>query len=80
MSGQLTIEKFRKKLREHAYEPSSSVNNGLIKMLAKNVHGIDADEAPTVIIHNNATAVVNTNEETASLYKEAIEGSGSVNE
>lgn len=69
-------EKFRKKIADHAFQPTSEVNNGLIKMLAKNVHGIDADEAPTVIINNtndNSTTVVDS-EETANLYKEALEG------
>jgi len=48
--------KWRDKIREHAYEPSSTVNNGLIKLLSSNVYGIKED--PEVLIINNNT---NTN-------------------
>ena len=44
-------------------------------MLAKNVHGIDADEAPQIAvnINNKGTQVIVTDEESASLYADAIE-------
>ena len=47
-------EKTRKKLAEHAFKPTADVNNSLIKLLVGNVYGIKED-APTVVINNNAT-------------------------
>jgi len=44
--------KWRNKIRKHAFNPSSEVNNGLIKLLSSNVYGIKEDDSPTVIIHN----------------------------
>ena len=43
---------WREKIREHAFDPTSSVNNGLIKLLSSSVYGIKEDIEPTVIIHN----------------------------
>jgi hypothetical protein len=69
---QIGEDAFRKKIREHAFDPTANVNNGLIKMLAKNVHDIDADEA-SIIIHNHQSQnVLAADKETASLYAEAL--------
>jgi hypothetical protein len=43
--------KFREKLRKHSFKPQGNVNNGLIKMLARNVYGI-SEEEPRIIINN----------------------------
>ena len=44
-------QKTRDKIAQHAFKPSATVNNGLIKLLAANVYGIK--EEPTTIINNN---------------------------
>ena len=47
--------KWREKIREHAFKPSSEVNNGLIKLLSSNVYGIKEDPEPAVVINNTNT-------------------------
>jgi len=44
--------KWLRKIAEHAYEPTSTVNNGLIKLLSSHIYGIKEDE-PAVVINNN---------------------------
>ncbi|RLB92835.1 MAG: hypothetical protein DRH26_05355 [Deltaproteobacteria bacterium] len=44
--------KWRDKIREYAFSPTSEVNNGLIKLLSSNVYGIKEDISPAVIITN----------------------------
>jgi len=64
---------FRKKLEEHSERPAKDVNTGLLKLLANNIHGI-TDVSPQVVINNTvADTVVAGDEETASLYAEALE-------
>ena len=48
--------KWREKIRQHAFSPSSEVNNGLIKLLSSNVYGIKEDVSPAVVIHNTNTS------------------------
>lgn len=48
--------RWREKIRQHAFSPSSEVNNGLIKLLSSNVYGIKEDAEPVVIINNNNTS------------------------
>lgn len=36
--------KWREKLRDHAFSPTSEVNNGLIKLLSANVYGIKEEK------------------------------------
>jgi len=48
--------KWRNKIRKHAFNPSSEVNNGLIKLLSSNVYGIKEDASPAVVIHNTNTS------------------------
>jgi acyl-CoA synthetase (AMP-forming)/AMP-acid ligase II len=45
--------KWRDRIAENAFEPSATVNNGLIKLLSSNVYGIKDDAEPVVIINNN---------------------------
>ncbi len=45
--------KWRKKIAEHAWEPSQKVNNGLIKLLSANVYGIKDEPAVQVNVENN---------------------------
>jgi hypothetical protein len=63
---------FRAKIRKHAFEPTSSVNNGLIKLLASNVHGIREDITPQVVINNRNETTVNQGEETSRIYEDAL--------
>lgn len=49
-------QKWRDKIRKHAFEPTANVNNGLIKLLSSNVYGIKEDSEPTVVIHNTNTS------------------------
>lgn len=68
---QVGEEGFRKNLEKHAYNPSKDVNNGLIKLLAANVHGIE--EAPAFqIVTGPTTNVVNTDDESAKMFAEAL--------
>jgi hypothetical protein len=72
MAGRLVGEKFfREKLAKHAFEPTSTVNNGLIKLLGANVHDIREEDGPQVVINNSNETVVNTGEETSRLYEAA---------
>ena len=72
IAGQAIGEvKFRDKLKEYAFQPTSIVNNGLIKMLAKNVHNIDADET-TVLIERKEKKEEESVQESSKLYAEAI--------
>jgi hypothetical protein len=44
--------KWRQRIAQHAFKPTSEVNNGLIKLLSANVYGIkDDSEAPTTVIN-----------------------------
>lgn len=52
---------FRNKLADHAFKPQASVNNGLIKLLAKNVYNISED-LPTVVINNSNISTDPTDE------------------
>ena len=61
--------KFREKLKQYAFEPSSQVNNGLIKMIANNVHGISDAEASNIILNVNG-ADNTAPEESARLYQD----------
>ena len=45
--------KWRSRIASHAFEPTASVNNGLIKLLSSNVYGIKEDANPAVVINNN---------------------------
>lgn len=47
---------YRDKVKMNAFSPSKEVNNGLIKMLGKNLYDIGDDVEPVVIIHNTVTA------------------------
>lgn len=49
--------RWRERIAEHAFKPSSEVNNGLIKLLSSNVYGIKEDVEPTVVIHNTNTII-----------------------
>ena len=64
--------KFLEAVADHAFESTNKVNNGLIKALAKNIHGIDFDDAPQIVINNTNQTQVNNKEESANLYKEAL--------
>lgn len=67
-SGRMHGEvKFRKKVMEAAFKPSSEVNNSLIKMMAKNLYGIDDAEAANININTNPADHV-TQEESSRLY------------
>ena len=46
--------KWRSRIARHAFEPTASVNNGLIKLLSSNVYGIKEDVEPAVVINNNS--------------------------
>lgn len=63
---------FRQKMMEHAFEPSSQVNNGLIKMIALNVYGITDAEAMNVYINTDGTEGID-NSESAKIYKNFME-------
>ena len=74
-AGRLEGEvKFRQKIIDNAFEPTSNVNNGLIKLLANNVHGIE-DVAPNIVINNNNSQSQSqaSGKETSQLYKDAID-------
>ncbi len=44
--------KWRQRIAQHAFKPTSEVNNGLIKLLSANVYGIkDDSDAPAVTIN-----------------------------
>lgn len=43
--------KWRDRIARHSFEPQSTVNNGLIKLLSANVYGIKED--PAIVIHNS---------------------------
>lgn len=43
-------QKWRAKLREHAFEPSARVNNGLIKLLSSNVYGMKEEPTTQVTV------------------------------
>lgn len=44
--------KWRNKIRNYAFSPSSEVNNGLIKLLSSNVYGIKEEVDPSIVINN----------------------------
>lgn len=44
--------RFMDRIAKHAFEPTSNVNNGLIKLLAGHVYGVREDDGPTVVINN----------------------------
>lgn len=44
--------KYRDKVKSHAFTPSKEVNNGLIKLLGKNMYDIGEDPEPAVIVTN----------------------------
>lgn len=47
--------KWRNKIQRHAFQPTSKVNNGLIKLLSANVYNIkDDSEAANVTVINNS--------------------------
>lgn len=65
-------EAFRNKIKTIMYEPTSNVNNGLIKMMASNIHGIN--DTPAIVINNNQDQkqAVAVGQESSTLYQEAI--------
>ena len=72
---EISEKKFRKKITDNAFDSSNKVNNGLIKMIAINVHGMEVD-TPQVIVNNNnsnQTIVGSDKLETSNLYQDAIE-------
>lgn len=46
--------RWRQKLSEYAFKPSSSVNNTIIRILSANVYGIREEESPTTIVNVNS--------------------------
>jgi len=50
---ELGSAKWREKIRDHAFEPTKEVNNGLIKLLSANVYGIREETDPLVVVNNN---------------------------
>lgn len=65
-------EAFRAKIKQHMYEPTSNVNNGLIKMMASNIHNIN--DTPAIVINNNQDQkqAVAIGQESSTLYQDAI--------
>ena len=47
--------RWRDRLSEVAFQPSHNVNNGVIKLLSKNVYGISDDEPVQITINNTNT-------------------------
>lgn len=72
--------KWREKIREHAFEPSGTVNNGLIKLLSANVYGIK--EEPQIVINNqqgDQNAIINDEmsaKEAAQAYSDMLKANG----
>ncbi len=63
---------FRDKLKTYAFQPTGQVNNGLIKMIAKNVHNIDADETTVLIETKEKKETDYGIEESARLYADVM--------
>jgi len=62
---------FRQKVKEVAFQPTSGVNNTLIKMIARNVHGIDIESEVSININvGNKKELAN---EDCRLYQEEME-------
>jgi len=57
--------RFRDKIRQHAFEPTKDVNNGLIKLLANNVYGIKEEKEITL-----TDKTKNTGSDAVKLMKE----------
>lgn len=54
---------FRRKIADHTFQPTGKVNNGLIKMMAANVYGIQEDISPLLVVNTNPTKNTTAEEE-----------------
>jgi hypothetical protein len=47
---------YRDKVQKFAFEPSKEVNNGLIKLIGRNIYDIGDNPEPIVIVNNTVTS------------------------